>query len=92
MRNDPSAGGFGPIFNGPLAAVLVPKGRSLAARPLFERGSSIQLKHDRKRSAAHELRPQELVIVAPAGVARSKQRGRMITQPVGKVVRRLGSP
>lgn len=93
MSNNRSAGAsFGPLFDGPTAAVLVPKGRALVAGPLFERGSTIQLKHDRKRGGGHELRPYELVIVAPAGAAHSKQRGRMITQPVGKVVRRLGSP
>lgn len=91
MRQDPATGGFGSVFNGPLAAVLTPKGRSLVARPLFERGSSVQLKQERKR-ADDDLRPGELVIVEPAGIARNKQRGRMVAQPVGKVVRRIGSP
>lgn len=92
MSNGPSVGGFGRVFDGPTAAVLVPKGRALVARPLFERGSSIQLKQDRKRGEGKELRPYELVIVVPAGVGRSKQRGRMVSEPVGKIVRRLGSP
>lgn len=92
MRQAPDAGGFGRVFDGPTAAVLVPKGRSLVAAPLFDRSSSIQLKHDRKRSAGRELMPRELVIVVPAGVAAGKQRGRMVTQPVGKVIHRLGSP
>ncbi|MBK5231067.1 MAG: RNB domain-containing ribonuclease, partial [Thermoleophilia bacterium] len=92
MSQNNSAAGFGQFFDGPLAAVLTPKGRSLVARPLFERGSSVQLKQERKRSAGRELRPGELVIVEPAGIARGKQRGRVVTQPVGKIVRRIGSP
>lgn len=91
MKRDPTAGGFGAIFSGPLAAVLVPKSRALVARPLFERGSSIQLKQDRKRASANALRPGELVIVEPAGIARGKRHGRPVTEPVGHVVRRLGS-
>ncbi len=91
-RGPQTANGFGAVFDGPTAAVLAPKGRALVARRLFERGASIQLKQDRKRGAGRELRPGELVIVEPAGIQRGKQHGRMITQPVGKVVRRLGSP
>ncbi|MBI4896902.1 MAG: RNB domain-containing ribonuclease [Actinobacteria bacterium] len=72
--------------------MLIPKGRALVARRIFDRGASIQLKQDRKRGAGNELRPGELVIVEPAGIQRAKQHGRMVTQPVGKVVRRLGSP
>ncbi|MFY9488664.1 MAG: RNB domain-containing ribonuclease [Solirubrobacterales bacterium] len=85
---------IGPLgaFHGPLAAVLVPKGRALAARPLFERGSSIQLKQDRKRSGGRELRPGELVIVEPAGISRNKRHGRQVTEPVVQIIRRIGSP
>lgn len=91
-RSTAPSGGFGAVFDGPTAAVLTPKGRTLAARPLFARGSTIQLKQDRKRGSGNELRPGELVIIEPAGIQRGKQHGRMVTQPVGKVVRRLGSP
>ncbi|MFY9468750.1 MAG: RNB domain-containing ribonuclease [Solirubrobacterales bacterium] len=76
---------------GPIAAVLVPKGRALAARPLFERGVALQLKQDRKRSDGRELRPGELVIVEPAGITRGKRHGRLMTEPVVQVIRRIGS-
>jgi ribonuclease R len=77
-------------FYGPMAAVLVPKGRALVARPLFDKGSAIQLKQEGKRSKP--LRANELVMIEPAGVARGKNRGRQVTQPVGQIVRRIGSP
>lgn len=92
MRQPPDDAVFGSVFDGPTAAVLVPKGRTLVARPLFERGSTIQLKQERKRSSNSDLKPHELVIVVPAGVARDARGGRMVTQPVGKIVHRLGSP
>mgnify|MGYP000008757879 CR=1 FL=1 len=76
-------------FLAPVAAVLVPKGRALVANPLFERGAKIQLKQEGKRG--RPLRAGELVIVEPAGMARGKQRGRQVTQPIGKIVRRIGS-
>lgn len=76
-------------FSAPVAAVLVPKGRALVANPLFERGSKIQLKQEGKRSKP--LRAGELVIVEPAGMARGKQRGRQVTQPIGRIVRRIGN-
>ncbi len=76
-------------FLAPVAAVLVPKGRALVANPLFERGAKIQLKQEGKRG--RPLRAGELVIVEPAGMARGKQRGRPVTQPIGKIVRRIGS-
>ncbi|MGB1583701.1 MAG: hypothetical protein ACPHCI_07920, partial [Solirubrobacterales bacterium] len=76
-------------FLAPVAAVLVPKGRALVANPLFERGAKIQLKQEGKRG--RPLRAGELVIVEPAGMARGKQRGRQVTQRIGKIVRRIGS-
>lgn len=76
-------------FHAPVAAVLVPKGRALVANPLFERGSKIALKQEGKRSKP--LRAGELVIVEPAGMARGKQRGRQVTQPIGRIVRRIGN-
>lgn len=76
-------------FQHALAAVLVPRGRALAAAPLFERGAKIALKQEGKRS--RPLSAGELVIVEPAGIARGKQRGRQVTQPIGRIVRRLGS-
>lgn len=88
----PFVGPFGAAFSGPLAAVLTPKGRALEARPLFEAGSAIQLKQERKRGGGKALRPGELVIVEPAGLARGRRRGHVITRPVGRIVRRLGSP
>lgn len=77
-------------FYGPTAAVLVPKGRALVARPLFDKGNAIQLKQEGKRGKP--LRANELVMIEPAGVARGKNRGRQVTQPVGQIVRRIGSP
>lgn len=79
--------GFG-NFHGPTAAVLVPKGRALAAAPLFERGPKVQLKSEGKRG--RPLAAGELVIVEPAGVARGKERGRHVTAPVARIVRRIG--
>lgn len=76
-------------FQDALAAVLVPRGRALAAAPLFDRGAKIALKQEGKRS--RPLSAGELVIVEPAGIARGKQRGRQVTQPIGRIVRRLGS-
>ncbi|MGH2906775.1 MAG: RNB domain-containing ribonuclease [Solirubrobacterales bacterium] len=84
---------FGRAFGagyGPMAAVLVPKGRALVARPLFDKGAPIQLKQEGKRS--RPLRANELVLIEPAGVARGKNRGRQVTQPVGQIVRRIGDP
>lgn len=76
-------------FHQPIAAVLVPKGRALAANPLFDRGAKIALKQEGKRKTP--LRAGELVIIEPAGIARGKQRGRQVTAPVGRIVRRIGS-
>lgn len=78
---------FGSL-HGPTAAVLVPKGRALAAAPLFERGAKIQLKSEGKRG--RPLSAGELVIIEPAGVARGKERGRQVTAPVARIVRRIG--
>jgi ribonuclease R len=78
---------FGSLV-GPTAAVLVPKGRALVAAPLFERGPKVQLKSEGKRG--RPLAAGELVIVEPAGIARGKQRGRQVTSPVVRVIRRLG--
>lgn len=80
--------GFG-SFHEPIAAVLVPKGRALVASPLFDRGAKIQLKSEGKRG--RPLQAGELVIVEPAGMARSKQRGRQVTQPVAQIIRRIGT-
>jgi ribonuclease R len=75
-------------FNGAIAAVLVPKGRALAAAPLFERGQKLQLKSEGKRG--RPLAAGELVIIEPAGMARRKERGRQVTTTVAKIVRRIG--
>ncbi|MBI2692304.1 MAG: RNB domain-containing ribonuclease [Solirubrobacterales bacterium] len=75
-------------FHGPIAAVLVPKGRALVAAPLFDRGPKIQLKSEGKRG--RPLKAGELVIVEPAGMARGKERGRQVTTPVARIVRRIG--
>ena len=75
-------------FQGPIAAVLVPKGRALAAAPLFERGPKVQLKSEGKRG--RPLQAGELVIVEPAGIARGKERGRQVTAPICRIVRRIG--
>lgn len=80
------------VFDGPKAAVLAPKGRALVARPLFERGNSIQLKQERKRSGSRQLKPGELVIVEPAGIAKGKHRGRPVIGEIGRIIRRVGSP
>lgn len=77
-------------FQTPIAAVLVPKGKALVASPMFDRGDKISLKAEGKRSKP--LRANELVIIEPAGMARGKQRGRQVTAPLGKIVRRIGSP
>lgn len=79
--------GFGSL-HGPIAAVLVPKGRALVAAPLFDRGPKIQLKSEGKRGKP--LKAGELVIVEPAGMARGKERGRQVTAPVARIVRRIG--
>ncbi|MFT4048777.1 MAG: RNB domain-containing ribonuclease [Solirubrobacterales bacterium] len=79
---------FGSPFQAPMAAVLVPKGRALVAAPLFERGAKVNLKTEGKRSKP--LKAGELVIVEPAGMARGKERGRQVTAPVAKIVRRIG--
>lgn len=71
-----------------MAAVLVPKGRALVAAPLFERGAKVQLKSEGKRG--RPLQAGELVIVEPAGMARGKERGRQVTAPVARIVRRVG--
>jgi ribonuclease R len=76
-------------FHAPMAAVLVPKGRALVAAPLFARGEKIQLKTEGKRG--RPLSAGELVIVEPAGMARGKQRGRQVTAPVARIVRRIGT-
>ncbi len=76
-------------IHAPTAAVLVPKGRALAAAPLFERGPKLQLKSEGKRG--RPLAAGELVIVEPAGIARGKERGRQVTAPVVRIVRRIGS-
>lgn len=78
---------FGKLV-GPTAAVLVPKGRALAAAPLFERGAKLQLKSEGRRGTP--LAAGELVIVEPAGIARGKERGRQVTSPVVRIIRRLG--
>lgn len=75
-------------FHAPIAAVLVPKGRALVAAPLFERGAKVQLKSEGKRG--RPLQAGELVIVEPAGMARGKERGRQVTAPVARIVRRVG--
>jgi ribonuclease R len=75
-------------FHGTTAAVLVPKGRALAAAPLFERGPKLQLKSEGKRG--RPLAAGELVIIEPAGIARRKERGRQVTSPVARIVRRIG--
>lgn len=79
---------FGTPFHAPIAAVLVPKGRALVAAPLFERGAKVQLKSEGKRG--RPLQAGELVIVEPAGMARGKERGRQVTAPVARIVRRIG--
>lgn len=68
--------------------MLVPKGRALAAAPLFERGPKVQLKTEGKRG--RPLQAGELVIVEPAGIARGKERGRQVTAPICRIVRRIG--
>ena len=68
--------------------MLVPKGRALAAAPLFERGPKVQLKSEGKRG--RPLQAGELVIVEPAGIARGKERGRQVTAPICRIVRRIG--
>ncbi|MGK2877235.1 MAG: ribonuclease R family protein [Solirubrobacterales bacterium] len=80
---------FGSSFHSPIAAVLVPKGRALVAAPLFERGQKIQLKSEGKRGKP--LKAGELVIIEPAGMARGKERGRQVTAPVARIVRRVGN-
>jgi ribonuclease R len=76
-------------FHAPMAAVLVPKGRALAAAPLFAKGPKIQLKSEGKRSKP--LSAGELVIIEPAGMARGKERGRQVTTPVARITRRIGN-
>ncbi len=77
----------------PLAAVLEPRGRTLAASPLFERRAPIQLKAEGKRATQQKLRAGELVIVEPVGMVRGRRRGgRPVVRDVGRVTRRLGSP
>ncbi|MBJ7348162.1 MAG: RNB domain-containing ribonuclease, partial [Thermoleophilaceae bacterium] len=81
------------MFDRPVAAVLEPRGRGLAAIRLFEHATPIQLKQGAKRSEADKLKPGELVIVEPAGMARGKKKGGApVVRDVGKIVRRIGRP